>query len=106
MRFRSKKAYERFVECRQFAAEHNLSDNFNSVITGLLAWERYDDGGNRLNEIEIGTDFDDKCFTFWENYPDGRIGICGGIIFHGTPGNYVENGSVQLRPSYGWQIHT
>ena len=106
MKFSSKKAYERFVECRQFAAEHNMSENLNSVIAGLLAWERYDDNGERINEIVIGTDYDEKCFTFWEKYSDGRIGICGGIIFHGVPGAYLENGSVQLSPSYGWQIHT
>ena len=105
MRFSSKQAYERFVECRQFAAEHNLTENLNKVFANLLGWESYDEEG-RLNEIVIGNDFCEKSFSFYEEYRDGRIGICGGIIFHGTPGNYVENGSVQLRPSYGWQIHT
>ena len=105
MRFRSKQARERFVECRQFAAEHNLTENLNQVFANLLSWENYDEEG-RMNEIVIGTDFCEKSFSFYEEYRDGRIGICGGIIFHGTPGNYVENGSVQLQPTYGWQIHT
>lgn len=47
-----------------------------------------------------------KEFNFCE-YTNGRIGLVGGIIFHGWPETgYKENGSVQLSPCYGWPIHT
>ena len=106
MRFLCKEVYDRFIECRNFAASHGLTDNFNSAFVRFLSWESYDEWGNCTNEVIIGNDFDKKSFTFHEHRSDGRTGICGGIIFHGLPGHYQENGSVMLEPSYGWQIHT
>lgn len=106
MKFSSKRARDRYVECRQFAMEHKLSDNFNEIFSRLLAWERYDEFGNRTTEVVIGMDYDDKCFSFAELDELGNCHLNGGIIFHGVPGQYLENGSCQLSPSYGWQIHT
>lgn len=77
MRFRSKTANEKFVECRQFAAEHNLTENLNQVFANLLSWEGYDEEG-RQNEVVIGSDFCEKSFSFYEEYRDGLIGLCGG----------------------------
>lgn len=107
MKFTSKNAQKRFIAERNFAYNHDMIDNFNKVFMGLLAWERFDEDGDHLNEILIGSDYDDHCFSFREVYSDGHTGVVGGIIFHGTPElGYVENGSVCISPSYGWQIHT
>lgn len=107
MKFSSKKTYERYLECRSFALEHGLLDNFNGIFAHLLTWEGYRDGEYEPAQVHIGMDWDDKCFSFSVQNPDGSCGICGGIIFHGAPDlGYLENGSVQLSPSYGWQIHT
>lgn len=106
MRFSNRGAFERFIEQRDYAYKHGLIDNFNGVFARLMAWERYDEFGNMLNEVWIGTDFDKNSFTFSEHYNDGRRGVYGGIIFHGLPGKYNENGSVMLSPTCGWQIHT
>lgn len=106
MKFSSKEACDRYLECRQFAVEHRMLDNLSEVFARLLAWERYDEFGNRTTEVVISRDFCDKSFAFAELDAQGNCHINGGIIFHGVPGKYVENGSVMLSPSYGWQIHT
>lgn len=108
MKFTCKNARDRYVEMRSFAMENHMLDNFNEVFARLLTWEHFsDDGCEQLSEIYIGLDFDARSFTFAEHRSNGDIGICGGIIFHGTPkGGYQENGSVQLSLCYGWQIHT
>lgn len=108
MKFTSKKAYDRYKECRLFANDHGLLDNLNEIFACLLTWEGYPDGDfSEPDQVEIGMDWDDKCFSFAVRRADGSYGICGGIIFHGAPDlGYLENGSVQLSPSYGWQIHT
>lgn len=106
MRFNSKRACDRYLECRQFAVEHRMLDNLNEIFARLLTWENYDENGERTSEVIVGMDWDDKCFSFHTQDSEGRIGLCGGIIFHGLPGNYVENGSVMISPSCGWQVHT
>jgi len=105
MKFTSPNALNRFKECRQFAYDNNLANNFNEIFTHLMMWEKYDETGP-VNEIYISSNFSERSFIFEERYRDGSTGIKGGIIFHGTPGQYKENGSVQMDPSYGWQVHT
>lgn len=106
MRFNSQRAYERYRECLSFAYEHRLAANLHEVFARLLSWESYDER-EQQSEVVIGMDWDDKSFSFSVHNPDGTIGICGGIIYHGCPADgYLENGSVMLSPSYGWQIHT
>lgn len=106
MKFSSQKAFDRYLECRQFAAQKGIIHSLNKVFAQLLTWERYEDG-EITKEIYIGTDFEEKSFTFSLRTKSGEYDICGGIIYHGCPEDgYCENGSVQLEPSYGWQIHT
>ena len=48
-------------------------------------------------------DFAPYSFLFKERYPDGRLGVVGGLVYHGTPdrsGCYCEP---RIR---GWEIHT
>ena len=50
--------------------------------------------------------YSERSFFFTEFY-NGKIQLAGGIIYHGSPNDgYKQNGSVQMNPSYGWQIHT
>lgn len=45
-------------------------------------------------------------FTFSEHI-NGETGLVGGLVFHGwKETGYLENGSVQLTPHYGWSTHT
>lgn len=42
-------------------------------------------------------------FGFTQRYPDGSIGIVGGLLYHGIPDRSF---AVTLQPFHGWQIHT
>ena len=58
------------------------------------------------HEMMISSDFSHRSFLF-ADVVNGKVVMNGGIIFHGYPEEgYMQNGSVQLTPSYGWQIHT
>lgn len=61
---------------------------------------------NDLHEIVISKDFSERSFIFTELI-GGERSLTGGIIFHGYPNEgYKENNSVQLTPTFGWQVHT
>ncbi len=101
--FSSEKAFDLFQEMKlktRHLGEHSLE----SCILRLLGWNPWD------ATIRIGTDFDEKSFTFRETYADGRSGICGGIIYHGQRDRFGSgNGptfSVTLDKTEGYQIHT
>ena len=66
----------------------------------LKSWEK---NPNRPCEIELYYDFAPYSFGFRERYPDGRIGIEGGLLYHGRPD---ESLAVLLEPFHGWSIHT
>jgi hypothetical protein len=58
-------------------------------------------------ETEIYPDWAKRSFAFCRKSPKGEFCGNGGIIYHGSPNEgYQEGGSVQIQPSYGWQIHT
>jgi hypothetical protein len=58
-------------------------------------------------ETQIATDWAKHSFYFVRKDSKGAFCGNGGIIFHGSPNEgYLQGGSVQLEPSYGWQIHT
>ena len=52
----------------------------------------------------VFTDHYPHCFYF-ELVSGERMVLNGGIKFHGMNGE-LQNGSVQIEPSGGWQIHT
>lgn len=84
------------------AARNHDDESLNKCVIRLLGWLH-----GRAKTIDISSDFGEHCFFFSEEYEDGSTGICGGIVFHGFKGeDYKQNGSVQMSPSYGWQIHT
>lgn len=40
-------------------------------------------------------------------YTDGKEGLVVGIVFHGwSESGYIQNGSCQISPEYGWHKHT
>lgn len=98
--------YNRMTEARH-------SSSFQDCVMRILTYE-----ANSLinheeypecapSEYYLRGDFAPYSMTFSERREDGGCGLCGGIIYHGTPDSgYEENGSVSISPSYGWQIHT
>lgn len=69
-------------------------------LMGFLCWVGAD-------KVVVSPDFCAHCFLFKVYSEDDSCIMNGGIIFHGLPDTgYQQNGSVQLTPSYGWQIHT
>lgn len=72
-------------------------------------------GVEKVQNVEtyIFPDWAEKSFGFVRYITGAKIGDRdnfrgnGGIIFHGHPDSgYAVNGSVQMEPGYGWQIHT
>ncbi len=54
-------------------------------------------------EIELYKDFAPYSFLFKERYPDGRVGLVGGLVYHGRPDRsccFID------RPFHGWATHT
>lgn len=78
--------------------------SLRAVTSTFLTWNPMD------ATIYIGCDFDECSFTFRETYADGRTGICGGIIFHGSRDGFGSGKgptfSVSLDKTEGYQIHT
>lgn len=85
----------------QYAKQHNDS-SLDDILKRLRNRPRCADN----HYIQIDKDFAERSFIFTEFIND-KVDMRGGIIFHGYPNEgYKENGSVQLTPQYGWQIHT
>ena len=100
--FSSEKAFQRFTEMSR--KTRHMKKSLESCVLTLMEWNPWD------ATIRIGCDFDELSFSFREILPDGREGICGGIIFHGERDGFGSgNGptfSVTLDKTEGYQIHT
>ena len=66
----------------------------------LKQWE---ENPNHPCEISLYYDHAPYSFGFTQRYPDGRVGIVGGLLYHGIPDRSF---AVTLTPFHGWQIHT
>ena len=100
--FRFPEVRKYFMEQVRYASQHNDDSLLNCLRRFRNYMKRY-----ATHKIVISRDFTDRSFVFSEEFGNGRYGLNGGIIFHGYPEEgYKENCSVQLTPSYGWQIHT
>ena len=56
-----------------------------------------------LKRIELYKDFAPYSFLFKERYPDGRLGVVGGLVYHGRPDRsccFIDE------PFHGWMTHT
>ncbi|WP_455674192.1 DUF4120 family protein [Phocaeicola sp.] len=90
---------EYYDKAVQYAESMN-DTSLQNCLERLKAWEQ---NPNRPCEIEIYYDSAPYCFGFTQRYPDGRCGIVGGVLYHGSPD---QSFAVQLEPFKGWQIHT
>ena len=101
-------AQERYDECLALANEKG-DKTFGNVMARIHGWEQRMDKQGREYHVEIYNDFAPKSFMFREVYDittNRRVGMVGGIIFHGFPDTgYQENFSV-IEPQYGWHMHT
>lgn len=83
-------------------AEEHKDDSLSSIIQRLENRPRVADN----HYLQIDKDCTERSFIFTE-VVNGVVEMRGGIIFHGYPDEgYKENCSVQLAPTYGWQMHT
>lgn len=79
--------------------------NDDSLINALRRLHRY----TRVGDVHyITLDWYPHCKEFeFTEYHNGKKGLNGFIVFHGWPETgYMVNGSVQIFPRYGWQMHT
>lgn len=89
------------MEQLRYAAAHND----DSLIEQLRKFRRHLKLSDE-HEVNIGKDWEKRCFSFGE-YVNDKAVLCGAIIYHGYPDEgYRQNFSVQLEPSYGWSMHT
>ena len=72
---------EHFQNVKRYA--ESIGDTtLQKCLERLKSWEK---NPNRPCEIELYYDFAPYSFGFRERYPDGRIGIEGGLLYHGRP---------------------
>lgn len=90
---------EHYAEVEKYA--QSIGDTtFHECIERLKSWEQHPD---RPCTIHLNKDFAPYSFGFSQHYPDGSIGIVGGLLYHGKPD---QSNAVQLTPFHGWSTHT
>lgn len=91
-----------FKEAIELSREH-CDLTFGKCMQQLLSYLTWDNA----DKVRLSRDWDEYCFNFAVLRADDSVMLNGGVIFHGFPEiGYKQNGSVQIDPSYGWQIHT
>ena len=81
-------------------AESIGDTSLQKCLERLKSWEGNPD---YPSEISLYYDHAPYSFGFTQHYADGRIGIVGGLLYHGIPDRSF---AVTLQPFHGWQIHT
>lgn len=94
MNIMCKEYYDEVVEYAKKIKDESLQ----RCLLRLENWEKRED-----STIELYKDRSPYCFLFKQRYSDGRLGVVGGLNYHGTPD---RSGSVTLTPIKGWEIHT
>ena len=64
--------------------------------------ERREQNPHHPCQIELYRDFAPYSFLFKERYPDGSLGVVGGLVYHGCPDRsccFID------RPFHGWATH-
>lgn len=90
---------EHFDKVQKYAEE--IGDkSFQRCLERFKMWEI---NPNRPCEIELYKDRAEYSFLFKQVYPDKRIGLQGGLIYHGNPDRSF---SVTIDTTDKWQIHT
>lgn len=79
----------------------NIGDKtFLECLEKLRQWERHP---SHPCEIELYRDFAPYSFLFKQRYPDGRLGVIGGLVYHGRPD---RSHCFIHEPFHGWMTHT
>ena len=90
---------EHFQNVKRYA--ESIGDtSLQNCLDRLKKWEENPD---HPSEISLYYDHAPYSFGFTQRYPDGSIGIVGGLLYHGIPDRSF---AVTLEPFHGWQIHT
>ena len=90
---------EHFQNVKRYA--ESIGDtSLQNCLDRLNKWEENPD---HPSEISLYYDHAPYSFGFTQRYPDGSIGIVGGLLYHGIPD---QSFAVTLEPFHGWQIHT
>ena len=90
---------EHFQNVKRYA--ESIGDtSLQNCLDRLKKWEENPD---HPSEISLYYDHAPYSFGFTQRYPDGSIGIVGGLLYHGIPD---QSFAVTLEPFHGWQIHT
>lgn len=96
-------ALKRIKECKAYMVKKG-DMSLNRCIRRLSQWNPKD------ATITISNDFDRMSFFFRETMPDGRDGVCGGILYHGERDGFGSGGgpvfAVTLEKTEGYSIHT
>ena len=91
---------EHYAEVEKYA--QSIGDTtLSECITRLTKWET--NNPNRPCIIHLSKDFAPYSFGFSQIYPDGSVGIVGGLLYHGKPD---ESMAVSINPMHGWSTHT
>ena len=90
---------EHFENVKRYA--ESIGDtSLQKCLGRLKSWEGNPD---YPSEISLYYDHAPYSFGFTQHYADGRIGIVGGLLYHGIPDRSF---AVTLQPFHVWQIHT
>lgn len=97
---------ERYTETLKYA--ESIGDRtLQDCIDRLKQWEENSAKRGVQMEIQLCSDFEKHSFGFYELYADERVGIQGGVLFHGTPNTPDDSMAVCVDGrAYGWRIHT
>ncbi|MFR9546020.1 MAG: DUF4120 family protein [Rikenellaceae bacterium] len=88
--------YDEVVKYAKSIGDTTLS----TCLARLQSWEQ---NSNRPCTIHLSKDFAPYSFGFSQHYPDGTVGIVGGLLYHGNPD---QSRAVTLDPLHGWSTHT
>lgn len=91
----SQEHYDKVVQYANSIQDQTLQN----CLERLKQWEKNGQGC----EIELYYDSAPYSFGFCERYADGRTGIVGGLLYHGSPDRSF---AVTLDRFHGWSIHT
>ena len=90
---------EHYDEVVRYANELR-DESLYACLAKLESWEEH---STRPCEIELYRDFAPHSFLFKQRYPDGTLGIVGGLVYHGTPD---RSGCYTMNHEDLWQTHT
>lgn len=103
MEIHCQERYDAMLKYAESIGEKSLQECFDR----LRGWEESAKECGVVKVIHIFTDYEEHSFFFREVYENGSEGICGGILYHGMPGERDNSMSVCIDGrAYGWRIHT